>query len=67
MQLLARMCGWQAPERHELEHDFKDQKELVDVIAVARERSSTQQSVCGIGLAANEGRMLANESCHLEG
>jgi hypothetical protein len=32
-QLLAKMCGWHAPERHEIEHGYKAQQELVEVIA----------------------------------
>ena len=35
MQLLAKMCGWQAPERHEIDHNFKEQQ-----------RSGTEQSEC---------------------
>ena len=35
---LAKMCGWQAPERHEIDHNFKEQQELVEVIARLRGR-----------------------------
>ena len=35
---LAKMCGWQAPERHEIDHNFKEQQELVEVIAKLRGR-----------------------------
>ena len=28
MQLLAKMGGWQAPEKHEFEHGYKAQQEL---------------------------------------
>ena len=35
MQLLAKMCGWQAPERHEIDHNFKEQQ-----------GSGTEQSEC---------------------
>ena len=27
MQLLAKMCGWQTPERHEIEHGFKEKQD----------------------------------------
>ena len=36
MQLLAKMCGWQAPEKHDIEHGFKEQQELTEVIARMR-------------------------------
>ena len=36
MQLLAKMCGWNEPEKHEFEHGFKAQQELVEVIARLR-------------------------------
>jgi Terminase small subunit len=36
MQLLAKMCGWQAPEKHEFEHGFRERQELVQVIARLR-------------------------------
>ena len=42
MQLLAKMCGWQAPERHEIEHGFKERQELVEVIARLRGRGAAR-------------------------
>lgn len=27
MQLLAKMCGWQTPGRHEIEHGFKEKQD----------------------------------------
>jgi hypothetical protein len=36
MQLLTKMWGWQAPEKHEFEHGFKEKQELVEVIARLR-------------------------------
>ena len=32
MQLFAKMCGWNEPEKHEFEHGFKEKQELVEVI-----------------------------------
>ena len=28
MQLLAKMCGWNEPEKHEFEHGYKAQQDL---------------------------------------
>jgi len=36
MQLLAKMCGWNEPERHKIEHGYKAQQNLVEVIARLR-------------------------------
>ena len=36
MQLLAKMCGWNEPEKHEFEHGFKERQELTEVIAKMR-------------------------------
>jgi len=45
MQLLAKMCGWQEPERHQIEHDFKaQQQELVEVIARLRGRGAARNN-----------------------
>ena len=44
MQLLAKMCGWQAPERHEIEHGFKERQELVEVIARLRGRGAARDN-----------------------
>ena len=38
MQLLARMCGWNEPEKHEFEHSFNEKQELQRVIAKTPER-----------------------------
>lgn len=40
MQLLAKMCGWNEPEKHQFEHGFKAQQELVEVIARLRGRGA---------------------------
>jgi hypothetical protein len=40
MQLLAKMCGWNEPEKHEIEHGFKERQELVEVIARLRGRGA---------------------------
>lgn len=40
MQLLAKMCGWNEPEKHQVEHGFKAQQELVEVIARLRGRGA---------------------------
>jgi hypothetical protein len=52
------MCGWQAPEKHEFEHGYKAQQELIEVIARLRGRSGTQQSVRRIGLARSRTLIL---------
>ena len=45
MQLLAKMCGWQAPERHEIEHGYKAQQEqLIEVIARLRGRGAVRNN-----------------------
>ena len=44
MQLHAKMCGWQAPERHEIDHNFKEQQELVEVIARLRGRGAARNN-----------------------
>ena len=36
VELLAKMCGWNEPERHEIEHGFREQQELIDVLARLR-------------------------------
>jgi Terminase small subunit len=48
LQLLAKMCGWQAPEKHEIEHGYKAQQELISHRTAARAWSDTQQSECWI-------------------
>ena len=40
MQLLAKMCGWNEPEKHEFEHGYKAQQDLVGVIARLRGRGA---------------------------
>lgn len=42
MQLLAKMCGWNEPEKHEFEHGFKERQELVEVIARLRGRGAVR-------------------------
>jgi phage terminase small subunit len=42
IELLAKMCGWQAPERHEIDHNFKEKQELVEVIARLRGRGAAR-------------------------
>ena len=32
MQLLAKMCGWLTPEKHEIEHGYREKEELIEVI-----------------------------------
>ena len=44
MQLLAKMCGWKAPEKHEFEHGFKERQELVEVIARLRGRGAVRNN-----------------------
>jgi hypothetical protein len=46
MQLLAKMCGWQAPEKHEIEHGYKAQQELIEVIARLRGRGAARTNQC---------------------
>ena len=46
MQLLAKMCGWQAPEKHEIEHGYKERQELVEVIARLRGRGAARNDQC---------------------
>jgi hypothetical protein len=48
MQLLAKMCGCNEPEKHEFEHGYKAQQDLVEVIA---RLSGAEQPVCWIKLA----------------
>jgi hypothetical protein len=42
LQLLAKMCGWNEPEKHEIEHGFKAQQDLVEVIARLRGRGAAR-------------------------
>ena len=51
MQLLAKMCGWNEPEKHEFEHGFKERQELVEVIARLRRRGVRRR-----GAARNDQR-----------
>ena len=44
MQLLAKMCGWNEPEKHEFEHGFKERQELVESSHGFEEGGSTQRS-----------------------
>ena len=46
MQLLAKMCGWNEPEKHEFEHGYKAQQELVEVIARLRGRGAARNNQC---------------------
>ena len=46
MQLLAKMCGWNEPEKHEFEHGYKAQQDLVEVIARLRGRGATRDNQC---------------------
>ena len=46
MQLLAKMCGWQAAEKHEIEHGCKAQQELIEVIARLRGRGAARNNQC---------------------
>ena len=46
MQLLAKMCGWNEPEKHEIEHGYKAQQELVEVIARLRGRGAARNNQC---------------------
>ena len=45
MQLLAKTCGWNEPER-EFEHGFKESQELVEVIARLRGRGAARKNQC---------------------
>ena len=45
MQLLAKMCGWNEPEKHEFEHG-KAQQELVEVKARLRGRRAVRNDQC---------------------
>ena len=42
LQLLAKMCGWNEPEKHEFEHGYKAQQNLVEVIARLRGRGAAR-------------------------
>ena len=44
MQLLAKMCGWNEPEKQEIEHGYKAQQELVEVIARLRGRGAVRNN-----------------------
>ena len=44
LQLLAKMCGWNEPEKHEFEHGFKAQQDLVEVIARLRGRGAVRNN-----------------------
>jgi hypothetical protein len=44
MQLLAKMCGWQTAEKHEIEHGYKAQQELIEVIARLRGRGAIRNN-----------------------
>ena len=46
MQLRAKMCGWNEPEKHEFEHGFKEIQELVEVIARLRGRGAAGNNQC---------------------
>jgi Terminase small subunit len=46
LQLLAKMCGWNEPEKHEFEHGFKERQELVEVIARLRGRGAARTNQC---------------------
>ena len=46
MQLLAKMCGWNEPEKHEFEHGFKEKQELVEIIARLRGRRAARNNQC---------------------
>ena len=46
MQLLAKMCGWNEPEKHEFEHGYKAQQNLVEVIARLRGRGAARNNQC---------------------
>ena len=46
MQLLAKMCGWNEPEKHEIEHGFKEKQELIEVIARLRGRGAVRNNQC---------------------
>ena len=40
VEQLAKMCGCNEPEKHEIEHGYKAQQELVEVIARLRGRGT---------------------------
>ena len=44
MQLLAKMCGWNEPEKHEFDHGDKAQPELIEVIARLRGRGTARNN-----------------------
>ena len=46
MPRVAKMCGWQASERHEIDHSFKAQQELIEVIARLRGRGAARNNQC---------------------
>jgi hypothetical protein len=46
MQLLAKMCNWNEPEKYEFEHGFKQRQELVEVIARLRGRRAARNDQC---------------------
>jgi Terminase small subunit len=46
MQLLAKMCGWNEPEKHEFDHGYKAQQNLVEVIARLRGRGAVRNNQC---------------------
>jgi hypothetical protein len=39
------MCGWNEPEKHELEHGFKEKQELTEVIAWLRGAAHMKNSL----------------------
>ena len=46
VEQLAKLCGFNEPEKMEIEHGYKAQQELVEVIARLRGRGATRNNQC---------------------
>ena len=46
VEQLAKLCGFNEPEKHEIEHGYKERQELVEVIARLRGRGAVRNNQC---------------------
>jgi hypothetical protein len=46
VEQLAKLCGFNEPEKMEIEHGYKAQQELVEVIARLRGRGAIRNNQC---------------------
>ena len=46
IEQLAKLCGFNEPEKMEIEHGYKAQQELVEVIARLRGRGAVRNNQC---------------------